>query len=361
MGAPTRSERVTTKQQTIEGNVVITGDVEILGGINNSEIQRVTTALEIASAGVETVRTQAEIAAENAQEAAANVVKAVEAAGVYPAYAGGTYTPEIPVVAFSAYKRSLSARITPQGNLLNADGWDVQIQRPTDGDNWYCPKVEASSDADSYYTGNAGDWLKIDSPDFTLQFLPIPLDGNALPVVAGQEYRLRIRARCSSPVDKSDWSTSAALKVKPISGLDIATAQVTAALLAAGAAKGNLAVDGDVIAQGLRAISANLGVITAGKLRSADWVSGVSGFEVDLDAGTITQAAGRFKLHSNGLVELYDVRAYGIDYEEIDCGDYTAISPDEGYGEGGFLDCGDYDGTYFPEAYLDCGQVMGDD
>jgi hypothetical protein len=265
----------------------------------------------------------------------------------------GTYLPAAPTVSFSVAKRTLSALITPQSTLLNADGWDVQISR--DNATWYTPNPAADTDADAWYTGSSGGMLKLNGPSLNLPYLPIPLDANSLPFAAGQAYYLRIRARCSSPAMQSAWTASTALTVYPVLGVDIATAQVKNAALQGGITYDKLAVSI------LSAIVANLGLVNAGKLRSYDYVAGVSGIEIDLDSAEISQGAGKFKLHSDGLVELFDVRAYGIDFEEIDCGTYSAVDPDDPYGDGGELDCGVYDGTWIPDRSINCGTILGED
>lgn len=156
----------------------------------------------------------------------------------------GTYVPAAPTVSFAVAKRSLSATWLPQANLLNADGWDVQISR--DNSNWYAPNLAAKADADAWGAGALNGMLKLGSPSLQLNYLPITLDANSLPQAAGQAYYLRVRARCSSPATQSAWTTSAALTVLPLLGIDLATAQVTQALIAAGA------VDMTKFASGIR-------------------------------------------------------------------------------------------------------------
>jgi hypothetical protein len=416
---------------------------------------------------------------------------------------GMTYTPSAPTCSFAVAKRSLSVLITPQANLLNADGWDVQISR--DNATWYAPNLAADADADPWYTGSAGGTLKLNQPSLALGYLPITLDGNSLPVAAGQAYYLRVRARCSNPTAQSAWTASAALTVLPLLGADIAAAQVTNALIAANAiamsnfaagirpprvvsalpanpytgyALGDLvsltsdgklyrmtnmsgagtsgwtaavatsdlsgtisdaqiaamaasklsgqitgtqitdsavttakiaalaitaakiaagtitanelaansvttakiaagAIGADKIAalaitaaniaagaitadkisvSQLAAIVANLGTITAGVLKSYDWVPGVSGFIIDLDAGSIKREDGSWSLSSSGDAVFYSSKVTGINFEAIDFGTYDGTAPAKTYDGGDYVVSGQLS---LPDSVFEGGAWMG--
>jgi len=96
-------------------------------------------------------------------------------------------------------------------------------------------------------------------------------------------------------------------------------------------------------------------------LRSANYAAGVAGMSIDLNNATMQAENQNWRLQGDGLAIFRDIRLYGVDYEEIDCGEYTASLPDYPYGDGEELDCDDYDGTFIPDRLIECGYVMGDD
>ncbi|OHE63847.1 MAG: hypothetical protein A2001_01410 [Treponema sp. GWC1_61_84] len=169
--------------------------------------------------------------------------------------AGWTYTPVAPTTSFGAAKRTLRATITPQASLANADGWDIQISR--DNANWYSPNPAAKADADGWYTGALNGYLTVKENAFVLQYLPIPLDANSLPLAAGQNYYLRARARCSSPATQSGWTASAVMTVYPVLGTDLVTSTVTNAILAADSVAYDKIIDGAVRVNKLSVLAQN--------------------------------------------------------------------------------------------------------
>jgi hypothetical protein len=94
-------------------------------------------------------------------------------------------------------------------------------------------------------------------------------------------------------------------------------------------------------------------------LYSSNWGTG-DGIKIDLNANTIECENGAWSI-VGGLATFRDVRIYGIDFEELDCGTYAAEAPEWPYDDGGELDCGEADGTFIPDRLIECGYVLGDD
>lgn len=128
---------------------------------------------------------------------------------------------------------------------------------------------------------------------------------------------------------------------------------------------------GAVAPEGVDYINAIVGneaffeALSLGILYSSNWGSG-NGFRINLLENSMECENGAWAIRAEGRSVFRDVEIYGVEFDGIDCGDYSASLPDDGYGEGQYLDCGEYedqpDGSFgLPERSIDCGFFMGGD
>ncbi len=235
-----------------------------------------------------------------------------------------TYTPAAPTISGSIAKRSASIIISVQANLVDPDGWDVQISR--DNLTWYAPNLAAASDADGWYTGSAGDALTVYDNAVNIAYLPIPIF-EGLPLAIGQAYYFRVRARGKS-AGVGLWSVTigaftafpglfADLAAAQIQSASLADSSITTAKLFAGAVTAatlgvtNLDVDGvaNVISLNASKIysaaTALVAAATGTELLSGGPASGKYAYNFfDLDAGKFRIGDGSNYIYYDGAGEL---------------------------------------------------------
>jgi hypothetical protein len=101
-------------------------------------------------------------------------------------------------------------------------------------------------------------------------------------------------------------------------------------------------------------------------IRSSNYQAGVQGMSIDLQNSVMQAENGKWSIDGiSGRIIAFDFIAYGIDFEELDGGDYAAGLADYGYRNatdpgGGVLDGADYvTGSFIPDRSNDGGVFMG--
>jgi len=109
----------------------------------------------------------------------------------------------------------------------------------------------------------------------------------------------------------------------------------------------------------LFASEAFLDKLAARILRSANYQAGIAGMSIDLNNAIMRAENGKWVIDgTTGRIEAYDFVAYGIDFQEIDCGNYDAALPEDQFWVDGQLDCGEY-GAFIPDTLIDCVTYLG--
>lgn len=215
-----------TKQNKIDGDVVISGRVTALGGLDSEEISDLKTKIETTKVDVQNVQYSEQATKLAITEADAEISLRPTYTEILSGFkqGGGTDIPTAPIISATSGFRAISLTIDKQANLTCFDHYEIQVAEAAEGP-WYAPRLDGSDwKASAYGAASA-----------TVEFFVhanIPLAGTTdAPLPRTLYYRA---CRVTKGGTKSGWSNIASAAATATNTGDITENSITANKLAVG-------------------------------------------------------------------------------------------------------------------------------